>query len=133
MPDRANRLLTSGGGERAEPIVTYTRLPVDGDPADGRVEPHFTAVRVDRHGRRIVAGDPDSVEALPLVDAPSSDVSLDSLAGVTAGEVREVRRSRGPRIVALAGVIAVLAGAGVLAATFSGILGGGDEPPRQVA
>lgn len=134
MPDRANRLLTSGGGdERAEPIVTYTRLPPDGGAGEDRVEPHFTAVRVDRHGRRLAAGEPDRVEALPLVEAPPSEISLDPLAGVTAGEVREVRTSRGPRIVALAGVFAIVAGAGVLAATFSGIIGGGGEPQREVA
>jgi hypothetical protein len=125
MRKRGSQLLTAGEDVRAEPIVTYTRLtPGENSAAgDGRVEPHFTAVRVDRRGRPNGARRDAEHDDLPLVDAPPSDVSIDPMSEVSAGEIRVVRRRRGPRIAMLAGALAVVAGAGVLAASYSGITG----------
>jgi hypothetical protein len=125
MRKRGSQLLTAGEDVRAEPIVTYTRLtPGENSAAgDGRVEPHFTAVRVDRRGRPNGARRDAEHDDLPLVDAPPSDVSIDPISEVSAGEIRVVRRRRGPRIAMLAGALAVVAGAGVLAMTYGGITG----------
>jgi hypothetical protein len=118
MPKRGKTLMTAGRGERAEPIVTYSRLSPE-ETASGRIEPHFTAVRVDARGRQIGAIGSEDIDALPLVEAPSSGGSFDPVAGVSAGEVRPTRR-RGPGVLALAGVLALVAGAGVLAAVYNG-------------
>ena len=120
MPKRGKNLLTSGRGERAEPIVTYSRLsPEETGPGSGRIEPHFTAVRVDRRGRPLGATGSDDIDSLPLVNAPSSGGSFDPVVEVSAGEIRPMRR-RGPGVLALAGVVALVAGAGVLAAVYNG-------------
>jgi hypothetical protein len=128
MPKSGKHLLATGG-ERSEPLVTYTRLSPDDDSVGptGRVEPHFTAVRVDRRGRPIAAGRGDGFDTLPLVEAPRSDASIDPMAEVSAGEIRDVRSRRGPRVALLAGVIALVAGAGVLAAAYNGIANFGGE------
>jgi hypothetical protein len=131
MPKRGKHLLAAGRAERAEPLVTYTRLSPHVETfGDGeRVEPHLTAVRVDGRGRPVGAESGDEIDTLPLVDAPPSDASLDPMmAEVSTGEIRDVRRRRGPRVAILAGVVALVAGAGVLAAAYNGIAGLGAPP-----
>ena len=135
MPKHGKHLPAARGADRAEPLVTYTRLsPEDEIFGDsGRVEPHFTAVRVDRRGRPVGAQRGDETDALPLVDAPPSDASLDPMAEVSAGEIRDVRRRRGPRFAALAGAVALVVGAGVLAAAYNGIASLDAPPPTSQA
>ena len=121
MPKRGKNLLAAGRGERAEPIVTYSRLsPEETAPGSGRIEPHFTAVRLDRRGRPVGTIGNDDIDSLPLVDAPVSGGSFDPVVEVGAGEIRPMRR-RGPGVLALAGVLALVAGAGVLAAVYNGV------------
>lgn len=104
-----------GGADREDPVVTYTRLPAD----DGaRREPRLTSGR--RPARLSAKDDIIDIEALPEVAAPASD-DLDASAFIddVAPPVRKKRRAG--RLMFFVGFGAILAGAGVLAATFSGV------------
>lgn len=123
------RLLTFDGPERIEPVITYKRLPSD---SSGRIEPRFAG---EPSGRGLYVED---IEALPRIEAPPSDASLDATPaaeGAPRAEVREVRRSRGPRLAMAVGILALVAGAGVLAATFGGAMrldGAGTTPTPAI-
>lgn len=129
--DRSRQMIDSRRQDRAEPIVTYTRI----EEAVERAEP--------RLGR--AARDPfqDDIATLPHIDAPRAHVASDIDIG-DSGDVaididdlvepadeprrprKVVRRKRsfGARLVVLTGFLAVVGGVGVLAATFSGMVGG---------
>lgn len=117
------------GGPPAVPpeaAVTYTRLSDEAEPADpagaNRVEPHFTAAPPERKARfeevaapvsRTYAEDRASIdpEVIAALDAPPKK--------------KKRRRSPVLRFVLLVGALAVLGGAGVLAATVVHVLYGG--------
>jgi hypothetical protein len=106
--------------EPAEPVVTYRRLPPDGASlAEGRrVEPWFADVDPS-------AAAFDEIAALPEVEDPPSIASLDPLAGVSAGEIRTPGARRGPRVALVVGLLALVAGGGVLAAALGGAIKSG--------
>ena len=112
--------------ERPEPVVSYSVIPTDADtPAAGeptRVEPHFTVlphvVRIERAPRFEEVAAPSAREGAEHLAVDDADVPR-------MDEPRDKRRSRGPRLLVAVGVLALLAGAGVLAATFGNVLHGG--------
>ena len=99
-----------------DPVITYTRISPDGE----RSEPRFaTPPRAAR--RRDGPQELAEITAPPLFDdlPPEPPFGDD---GLPRAEFRQMRRAHAPRLVAIAGVFAVLTGAGVLAATFGGIV-----------
>jgi hypothetical protein len=135
---------------RTEPVVTYSRLPPEAAEsldAEGRVEPRLAVLPVEREARRpsprleAVRADARSADArsmaasaprvrvdgvppdrMPVDDLVDTRAGMPADAGVAALPPR--RRGRGARVALLVGLIALLGGAGVLAATFSGVLHG---------
>ena len=106
-----------------EAAVTYTRLSDEHDTldgtGDGRVEPHFTAVPPERKPRF-------EEVAAPVPRGYAEDratIDPDEIAALDALPPR--KRSRALRFVLLVGALAVLGGAGVLAATAVKVLYGG--------
>jgi hypothetical protein len=106
-----------------EAAVTYTRLPDEAesapDPADdGRVEPHFTTVALERKPRFEEVAVP--VDRRYAEDRP---IATEMIAGDEPPG--RPRRSRAVRFVLLVGALAILGGAGVLAVTAIKVLYGG--------
>lgn len=121
MHRHGTHLLSAARGERAEPVVTYTRIATGMASFDDgeRIEPR---VATPPAGRPVHGEDND---ALPHVEAPPSQTLIDDLAAVVAplAAGRKARKPRrASRLLALAGVLAAIGGAGVLAATYIGVV-----------
>jgi hypothetical protein len=106
-----------------EPVVSYTRLPSDGaKPESGegeRVEPRFTVLPMERKARREEIA-PPSVEDAELHGARFEAAPLEPLPPPPTE-----RRRRFP-LFATVGLVALLVAFGVLAATFSRVVTGGN-------
>jgi hypothetical protein len=141
---------------RTEPVVTYSRLPSEPEESldvEGRVEPRLGVLPVDRDSRpsrvearrieavrsgvRSVASsaprvpiDDRHVEALVVDDLVDASVAAEADPAHSPADMPLRRRGRGARLALLVGLIALLGGAGVLAATFSGVLHGDGNVAR---
>jgi hypothetical protein len=141
---------------RTEPVVTYSRLPSEPEESldvEGRVEPRLGVLPVDRDSRpsrvearrieavrsgvRSVAPsaprvpiDDRHVEALAVDDLVDTSVAAEADPARSRADMPPRRRGRGARLALLVGLIALLGGAGVLAATFSGVIHGDSNVAR---
>ena len=99
-----------------DPVITYSRISPDGE----RTEPRFAAPP---YTARRLGGPEDLAEITspPLFDDMPAEPPFGDDA-LPRAEFRQMGRARAPRLVAIAGVFAVLTGAGVLAATFGGVV-----------
>ena len=118
-----------------EAAVTYTRISAGNDAAepagDVRVEPHFTVVPLERKPRYEEVAAP--VSRGYAEDRASIDPAL--IAALDAPPPRR-RRSPALRVFLMVGALALLGGAGVLAATAVKVLYGGapvvvEAPPSE--